>query len=139
MRQRYGFDFAAPDALSRSAALLVEHPDADTHLLLASVLAIRGDDAGALAAAEEAARLDANSARAHTMLAALLVNSDRVDDGLVSARRAAELDGDDPLILYNLGLAEHVTGDPRSAAVAFRRAAELVGIPSLHWWQVWRR
>ena len=139
MRERFGFDLAAPDAAAQATKLLTEHGDCDTHLLHAAVLATRGDNAAALAAAERAAALDANSARAQTTLATLLVQAGRLPEGLQHALHAAELDGTDPQVLFNLGLAQHASGNAAGAAVTFNRAAELAGIQPVPRWQIWRR
>jgi Flp pilus assembly protein TadD len=86
MTARWGFDLNAPDAPARAAALLAESPgDADRLLLAASVRSSRGDDAGALVAAEQAVQVDEGSASAHSTLAALLA---RTGDFAAASRHA---------------------------------------------------
>lgn len=124
MRQRWGFDFNAPDALERVEALLQETPDDPERVLLhGSVLAIRGRNDEAEAAVRRALSLRPDLARVHTTLATLLVQRGETQQGLEEARRAAELDGgDDPTVQYNLGLAEWSAGDRRQANQAFQKA-----------------
>lgn len=65
MTARWGFNLNASDAPARAEALLAESPaDADRLLLAAAVRSSRGDDAGALVAAQEAVRVDEGSASA---------------------------------------------------------------------------
>jgi Flp pilus assembly protein TadD len=140
MRERYGFDMGAMDALERARAVLEERgdDDSDADCLVAAVLATRGDNTGALDHARRAVAAGGAGARAHTTLATLLVNGGAPGEGLEHARRAAMLDPDDPQVIYNLGLAEHVAGDATTARRAFERAAELIGQPPWRWWRVWR-
>lgn len=125
MRERYGFDLAAPDMLERIRSLVSERPDdPDRVLLLAAALAMSGDDDLAIIQARRAAELAPQSARAQTTLASLLLRSGDQDGALAGARHAAELDGDDPTVLYNLGLAEWFAGDRKKAREAFQGAAQ---------------
>jgi Flp pilus assembly protein TadD len=144
MRERYGFDMDAPDALDRARDMAAARPqEAEPALLLASVLATRGQAAEAEAEARRALELSPQLARAHTTLATLLMQRGERDQGLRSARNAAALDMEDPTVLYNLGLAEWFAGERRTAKAAFDRAAEALrgpsngGGPSRHPW--WRR
>ena len=125
MRERYGFDLAAPDMLERIRSLVSERPDdPDRVLLLAAALAMSGDDDLAIIQARRAAELAPQSARAHTTLASLLLRGGDQPGALAGARHAAELDGDDPTVLYNLGLAEWFAGDRKKAREAFHGAAQ---------------
>jgi Flp pilus assembly protein TadD len=137
---RWGFDLNAPDAQSRAEALLAQSPrDADRLLLVAAVRSSRGDDQGALAAAQQAVAEDEGSARAQTTLATLLA---RTGDGAAAqphAELAATLDPNDPAAVYNRGLVAWTMGDRRAARADFDRAAELLGFPAPPWWQRWRR
>ena len=127
MRQRWGFDFNSPDALDRARALVAEKPDdADRLLLQASVLAIRGSNDEAEADVRRALTLQPDLARAHTTLATLLVQRGDSQEGLNEARRAAELDAEDPTVQYNLGLAEFAAGDRRAANVAFEKTWHMI-------------
>lgn len=144
MRERYGFDMDAPDALDRARALTAASPqEAEPALLLASVLATRGRPEEAEAEARRALELSPRLARAHTTLATLLMQRGEREEGLRSARNAAALDMQDPIVLYNLGLAEWFAGERRTAKAAFDRAAEALrstaadgGAPSRRpWWQ----
>jgi len=126
-RQRYGFDIEAGDALDRARALVAGDPgNAELHLLLASVLATRGEPALAESEARQALDLAPRLARARTTLATLLVQRGEKDEGLREARNAAALDMEDPTILFNLGLAEWVNGERKTARAAFSRAAEIL-------------
>jgi predicted Zn-dependent protease len=123
MRQRWGFDFNSPDALDRVRALMAEAPDdAERVLLHGSVLAIRGSNEEAEREVRRALELKSDLARAHTTLATLLVQRGDTADGLQEARRAAELDAEDPTVQYNLGLAEWSAGERRQANAAFDKA-----------------
>jgi predicted Zn-dependent protease len=127
MRERYGFDFNAPDIRQRADELVAAKPDdPDTLLLHASVLAPLGNNEEAEREARRAVELNPGSARAHTTLATLLVQSDQREQGLQEARRAAELDAEDPTVQYNLGLAEWTAGSRRDANAAFRKAWTLL-------------
>jgi Flp pilus assembly protein TadD len=144
LRERYGFDMDAPDALERARAMAAASPqEAEPALLLASVLATRGQPAEAEAEARRAVELSPRLARAHTTLATLLMQRGEHEEGLRSARNAAALDMEDPTILYNLGLAEWFAGERRTAKAAFHRAAETLrgssdgGMPPQRPW--WRR
>jgi Flp pilus assembly protein TadD len=140
LRERWGFDLNAPDALERAEALLAEAPaDADRLLLAAAVRSSRGDDPGALAAARQAAELQPGSARAHTTLATLLGRAADGSGSLEHAHRAGELDPTDPTALYNRGVAAWVNGDRAAARDDFRRAAERLGVPVRARWRWWRR
>jgi len=99
---------------------------------------MRGENAAALSTARQALELDPGSARAQTTLAALSVQSGDLESGLEHARRGADLDGADPHVLYNLGLAEHVAGNRREAADAFIRAGAAIGVDVTPWWRRWR-
>jgi Flp pilus assembly protein TadD len=71
-------------------------------------------------------------------LATALTNSGETEQALQHARRAAQLDGGDPQVQYNLGLLEDTAGDRRAAREAFEAAARLMGIksmPLLDWWR----
>ena len=123
MRERWGFDFNSPDALDRVRALVAEQPgDAERVLLHGSVLAMRGDNQSAEREVRRALELQPDLARAHTTLATLLVQQGARDEGLQEARRAAELDGADATVQYNLGLAEWAAGHRREANAAFTAA-----------------
>jgi Flp pilus assembly protein TadD len=139
MAQRWGYDLNAPDALERSEALLAESPnDPERLLLAAAVRSSRGDDAGALTAGRRALAGDELSARAHTTLATLLARGGDPDGAAVHAVRAAELEPDDPVAVYNRGVTAWTAGDRRSARADFRRAGELLGMAPPRWWQRWR-
>jgi len=148
-RERYGFDLGQTDALEKARTLVAEQPgDADVVLLLAAVLALRGDSDLAEQQARRALDLAPDLARAHTTLATLLMHGDRAEEGLSHARRAARLDDADPSVLYNLGLAEWVAGDRHVAREALRRAeAALAGTVRAgeptprprRWWRLGRR
>jgi Flp pilus assembly protein TadD len=120
--------------LQRVRTLVAEKPtDAERVLLLAAALSLSGDHDLAEQQARRALDLDPDLARAHTTLATLLVTSAglshadeagaRREEGLTHARRAAELDAEDPSVQYNLGIAEWFAGDRRSARTAFDAAA----------------
>ena len=143
MRERYGFDLNATDALDRARALRGGQPlDAGAAVILAAVLASRGDAAGAEAEARAAVEMDPQSARAHTSLASLRSLNGDVAGALDHVRQAATLDPADATVQYNLGLAEHAAGDARAARTAFHAAEELLAgrDPAAtpvkhHWWQ----
>ncbi|TMC50126.1 MAG: hypothetical protein E6J14_04540 [Chloroflexi bacterium] len=145
IRERYGFDLNARDAVERAAALLSESPDdADRLLLHAAALATRGDDAAAERDVRRALDHNPSLARAHTTLATLLVRAGDVEAGLAEARAAAGLDAADPTVQYNLGLAEHAAGHRHEAAAAFAAArnalqGEGAAPPRSRWWQRMRR
>jgi Flp pilus assembly protein TadD len=150
VRERYGFDLSADDALQRANTLLASKPDdAEAHLLVAAVLSTRGDNTMAEAEVRRALDLEPRLARARTTLATLLVQRGANEEGLNEARNAAALDKEDPTILYNLGLAEWVAGDRKTAKAAFDRATEALDAQSApanggapqrrRWWQRWRR
>jgi hypothetical protein len=123
MRERWGFDFNARDALDRVRSIVAEKPgDPERILLHGSVLAMRGENDSAEREVRRALELDPGLARAHTTLATLLVQRGERDEALVEARRAAELDGSDPTVQYNLGLAEWTAGHRREAHAAFTAA-----------------
>jgi Flp pilus assembly protein TadD len=135
MRERWGFDLGTPDMLQRVRTLVAEKPtDAERVLLLAAALSMSGEADLAEQQARRAVELDPELPRAHTTLATLLVTSAglsaddaataRRDEGVGHARRAAELDGADPSILYNLGIAEWFGGERSAARTAFDRAAQ---------------
>ncbi|HZS14482.1 MAG TPA: tetratricopeptide repeat protein [Candidatus Dormibacteraeota bacterium] len=138
MRDRYGFDLNAPDALQRAEQLLAATPgDADMHLLRASVLATQGNNEEAEREVRQALQLNPESARAHTTLATLLVQRGEAAEGLQEARWAAEIDATDPTVLYNVGLAEWTAGSRSAAGKAFRAASEALNGPGRTPW--WRR
>jgi predicted Zn-dependent protease len=123
MRERFGFDLNSPDARDRVQQLVAANPsDADMLLLRASVLATQGDNHGAELEVRRALEFQPDLARAHTTLATLLVQRGEQDEGLREARRAAELDGSDPTVQYNLGLAEFAAGNRSAANQAFDAA-----------------
>ncbi len=133
MRQRYGFDLNAADALQRAEQLLATHPDdADMHLLRSSVLATQGNNDAAERDVRRALELDQQSARAHTTLATLLMQKGERDAALQEARWAAEIDDKDPTVLYNVGLAEWTAGSRSAASKAFRAAWEALNGPQAH-------
>lgn len=136
MGAQWGFDLNAPDAPARAAALLAESPaDADRLLLAASVRSSRGDDAGALVAAQQAVDVDEGSASAHSTLAALLARTGDLAAAARHAETAAALDPRDPAALYNRGLMRWTLGDRRAARADFDSAAALLGISTLPWWR----
>ncbi|MBJ7595089.1 MAG: hypothetical protein JF886_09555 [Candidatus Dormibacteraeota bacterium] len=139
LAERWGFDLNAADASERAEALLAQAPaDPDRLLLAAAVRSSRGDDRGAVAAAQAAVDADDGSARAHTTLATLLAGG---DPGAAQrhAARAVELAPDDPIAVYNRGLTAWAVGDHRGARADFDRVAGLLGLAPLPWWQRWRR
>lgn len=136
MTARWGFDLNAPDASERAEALLVESPaDSDRLLLAAAVRSSRGDDAGALVAAQKAVQVDGGSASAHSTFAALLVRTGDSADAAGHAEAAADIDPHDPSALYNRGLIRWTLGDRRAARGDFHSAAALLGIGTLPWWR----
>lgn len=138
--ERWGFDLNAPDASERAEALLADsRSDPDRLLLAAAVRSSRGDDSGALTAAEAAVSGDESSARAHTTLATLLARRGDADAAHWHAARAVELDPDDPIALYNRGVTSWALHDHAGARVDFDRVAALLGMDALPWWQRWRR
>lgn len=163
VRERWGFDLGASDMLQRVRTLVAESPtDAERVLLLAAALSLSGDADLAEQQARRAVDLDPQLARAHTTLATLLVTSAglsseesataRREEGLQHARRAAEIDGDDPSVQYNLGIAEWFAGDRHAARAAFAAAAKALADreeanadPSAprsrgrRWWRLGRR
>ena len=125
MREKYGFDMDSADALDRARTLVGEKPDdAETALLLGSVLATRGENDLAEMEVRRALELAPMLPRAHTTLATLLMNRGMQEEALKSARDATALDKEDPTVLFNLGLAEWFAGERRTAKAAFDRAAE---------------
>lgn len=149
LRDRYGFDLGASDSLERARSLVAQQPaDPERVLLLAAALTMSGDDDLAEHQARRALDLAPDLARAHTTLAALLIRRDGREEALIHARRAAELDGGDPSILFNLGVAEWFAGDRGAARAAFGRAEEVLagarprGAPDharRRWWPIGRR
>ncbi len=140
LQERWGFDLNTPDAGVRAETILAESPaDPDRLLLAAAVRSSRGNDSGALAAAQAAVAGDEGSARAQTTLATLLARSGDHDAALRHATRAVELDPADPVALYNRGVAAWAAGGHAAARADFDKAAELLGMPALPWWQRWRR
>jgi Flp pilus assembly protein TadD len=140
LRERWGFDLNAPDAAQRAETLLAESPsDIDRLLLAASVRSSRGDDRGALVAAQAAVAQDESSARAHTTLATLLGRGDDREAARRHAARAVELDPSDATALYNRGVMAWAAGDRAAARADFDRAGELLGMGVLPWWSRWRR
>ena len=134
MSARWGFDLNCADASGRAEALLAEAPaDVDRLVLAAAVRSSRGDDAGALGAAQSAVALDERSARAQTTLAALLARAGDGEAARRHAQTAVDIDPDDPSALYNLGLARWSLGDRRGARADLSRAAELLGIAVSPW------
>lgn len=145
VQQRWGIDIDAPQALEQARALVADRPgDAETHLLLGSVLAMRGEVEAAEDEVRRAVELSPRLARARTTLAAILVRRGAHEEALRQARNAAAVDLEDPTVLYNLGLAEWVGGDRRTAKAAFRHAEEILrresggGIQRRPWWRRWR-
>ncbi|HWF58311.1 MAG TPA: tetratricopeptide repeat protein [Candidatus Dormibacteraeota bacterium] len=140
MSARWGFDLNAADAADRADALLAESPaDPDRLLLVAAVRSSRGDDRGALQAAEGAVAADDGSAPAHTTLATLLARSGDSEASRRHAARAAELDPDDPIALFNRGAAAWAGHDHKGARADFQRAADILGVEVSPWWRPWRR
>lgn len=138
MTARWGFDLNAPDAPARAAALLAESPaDADRLVLAASVRSSRGDDAGALVAAQQAVEVGEGSASAHSTLAALLARAGDFPAAARHAETAAGIDPRDPSALYNRGLIRWSLGDHRAARGDFDSAAALLGISPAPWWRRW--
>ncbi len=140
LRERWGFDLNAADAAERAEKLLAEAPaEPDRLLLAAAVRSSRGDDRGALAAAQAAVDADEASARAHTTLATLLARSGDPDGAHRQAVRAAQLAPDDPIALYNRGVTAWALHDRAGARADFDRVAGLLGMGSVPWWRRWRR
>lgn len=140
MSARWGFDLNAPDAAERAEALLTESPaDPERLLLVAAVRSSRGDDRGALRAAEAAVAADQTSASGHTTLATLLGRSRDPDGARGHAARAAELAPDDPIALFNRGVAAWTAHDHGAARADFDRAAALLGVDVRPRWLRWRR
>ncbi len=83
----------------------------------------------ALRQAERALRADAGSAEAHSDRGVALRRLDRLVEAADAFERAAELDARNPWLWFDLGRAV-LAADPRRAAQAFRRAAEVDGGPS---------
>ncbi len=138
--ERWGFDLNAADASERAEALLTEAPgDPDRLLLAAAIRSSRGDDRGALLAAQAAVDADDGSARAHTTLATLLAAGGDASAAQRHAARAVELAPDDPIAVYNRGLTAWAVGDHTGARADFDRVAGLLGLAPLPWWQRWRR
>lgn len=144
VRERWGFDLDDRDALERAQAMVDEAPDdVESRVLLASVLATRGRLDEAETQARRAVDLEPRTPRAHTTLATILVQRGERDEGLKAARNAAALAMDDPHVLYNLGLAEWVAGERKTARAAFRRAQENLDAeagapaerPRRRWWR----
>jgi Flp pilus assembly protein TadD len=136
MTARWGFDLNAPDALERAEALLVESPaDPDRLVLAAAVRSSRGDDAGALLAAQKAVQVEERSASAHNTLAALLTTTGDSAGAARHAEAAADIDAHDPAALYNRGLIRWMRGDRGAARRDFDSAAALLGIASVPWWR----
>lgn len=138
MAARWGFDLNAPDAAERAEALLAESPtDPNRLLLVAAVRSSRGDDRGALLAAEHAVAAEEGSASAHTTLATLLARSGDVEAAHRHAGRAAELAPDDPVAVYNRGVTAWALRDRAGGRADFNRAANLLGMGGHPWWR-WR-
>ena len=133
MRARWGFDLNDPAAADRAWEAAARAPaDPDSLLLAAAVRSSRGDDPGALDAARQAVAADPLSGRAHTSLAALLARSGQSPEALAHAERAVELQPDDPVALYNRGIARWLAGD-RAAARDFDTASDALGIGRARW------
>jgi Flp pilus assembly protein TadD len=136
MTARWGFDLNAADAPERAETLLAASPaDVDRLVLAASVRSSRGDDVGALGAAQSAVQVDPGSASAHSTLAALLARTGDSVAAATHAQAAADIDPQDPSALYNLGLIRWTRGDRRAARVNFDRVAGLLGIATAPWWR----
>jgi Flp pilus assembly protein TadD len=136
MTARWGFDLNARDAPGRAEALLAETPaDADRLLLVAALRSSRGDDAGALVAAQQAVQVHPASAGAHSTLAALLARTGDTAAAARHAEAAVGIDPQDPSALYNRGLINWTLGDRRAARGDFDRAATLLGIGTVPWWR----
>jgi Tfp pilus assembly protein PilF len=71
---------------------------------------------------KEALRLAPKSARAHSAIAILYEIRRRSEDALEHHRRAAELGGDDPYYLNNLGFSLFAHGRPRDAIEVLQKA-----------------
>ncbi len=120
--------------------MLAESPtDPDRLLLAAAIRSSRGDDPGALTAAQAAVAGDDRSARAHTTLATLLARRGDADQAHRHAVRAVEIDPVDPIALYNRGVTAWAVGDHSAARADFDRVGELLGMGTLPWWSRWRR
>ena len=145
LRERWGFDLAAADALERSRTLVAAEPDsAERIVLLAAALSMHGEDDLALQQARRAAELQPSLATAHSTLASLLVRRGDSADGLAHARTALDLAGAEPDagLLYNVGLAEWTAGDRTTAREHLRRAADALGTDGRvrgPWWRLGRR
>ena len=140
MSARWGFDLNAPDAPERAEALLAESPgDPERLLVAAAVRSSRGDDHGALLAAQAAVAGDEHSAAAHTTLATLQARSGDTAAAHRHAVEAVALAPDDPVAVYNRGVSAWASRDHAAARADFDRAAELLGLEPLRWWQRWRR
>lgn len=140
MAERWGFDFNTPDAGARAEALVAGAPDdAERLVLAAAVRSSRGDDTGALAIARRAVAADAASARAHTTLATLLARNGDVEGASAHAARAAELDPQDPVAVFNHGVIAWTVGDRNAGRADFERAARLLGLRPAPWWRRRRR
>ncbi|MER9491558.1 tetratricopeptide repeat protein [Mesorhizobium sp. M0320] len=82
-----------------------------------------GNPAAAIAAAETATAIAANDPWAHTVLALALRSQNKVDDALVSYRRALSIDpGHEPALIAAASLLEGKKGDPDAALALYGSA-----------------
>ncbi len=103
------------------------HPEfskAHMHLVLASVLAERGDAAGARRELEAAASLNELHAASHN-LANAYFREGRFTEAAAEYRRAIALDPGSASSLYGLGLTELELGAPAAAVAALSAAADI--------------
>lgn len=91
----------------------------------ATRLKAAGDKAGAMAAYQEATRLEPGNALAHNEVGTLLFESGKSDEAIAEFKLAAEADGSYALAYYNYAFAARKAGRYTEAVEAYQHYAQL--------------
>jgi len=90
--------------------------------LLGNELNRRGDKLGAMRAWIQACKLDASAPENHIALAGVLLEIGRLDEGINELKFALNLDPDNIIAHYNLGIAYELKGETELANVEYQKA-----------------
>ena len=99
--------------------------DNDYRLMLAMIHRLAGHTDSAVALYQASLEHDLGLVMAHTHLANIYEEANRLPDALLERKRAAEVDRDDPIILFDLAVSLFNAGQAADADEPLRRAIKL--------------